>query len=108
MSTLGNNLNLGIMNSEMSCEIVLSYVSFAASVALEWLSHSSVRHHVALQITRRSTSVVTLVTLVWLFPCVLPHYVNFHLTSFNAGILTHSASVGLFPRVGPFVNVQSA
>ena len=95
------------MSSEMLCEVVLSYKSFAALVALE-RPLSSVRLHVALQIIRRSTSVVALVTFVWLFSCVLSHHVNFQLTSRNAGIFTHCASVRLFPRVGPFVGLQMA
>ena len=50
------------MNSEMSCKITLMLVSFAASVALEFLLHS-VRLHVALQLTIQSANVIALVTL---------------------------------------------
>ena len=46
----------------MSHELVLSSVSFAASVALERL-RPSVRYHVLLQIARRSANEVALVTL---------------------------------------------
>ena len=89
----------------MPFEIVLLCVSFAALVALE-RPHPSVRPHMVLQLTKRSTSVVALVTLVWLFPCVLPHHMFFQSTSCNAGILTHCSSVRLFPRVSPFVPFQ--
>ena len=99
--------NLGHVNSQMACQTSLALVSFCALVALERL-FPSVRYHVALQITRRGTSVVALVTLVWLFSCVVPHHVIFQLTSCNAGILAHCASVRLFPRVGPFVLLQMA
>ena len=101
------HLNLGHVNSEMFCELDLSSVSFVAFGAPERLL-PSVRHHVALQMTRSSTSVVALVTLVWLFSCVFPHHVNFQITSFNARIIAHCASVRLFPRVGLFVGIQSA
>ena len=94
------------MNPEMSCELFLSSVSFVAFSAPERLL-PSVRCHVALQLTRRSTIVVALVTLVWLFSCVLPHHVLFQITSCNAGILAHCASVRLFPRVGSFVLLQT-
>ena len=70
------NLNLVHVYSGMSCEIPLSFVSFAALVALERFL-PGVRCHVALQTTRRSAIVVTLVTLVWLFFCMLPHHVSF-------------------------------
>ena len=101
------NLNLGQVNPEMSCKLVLSSVSFVAFGAPETLL-PSVRNHVALQSTKRSASVVALVTLVWLFSCMLAHHVNFQFTSCNAGILAHCASVRLFPRVGPFVLLQFA
>ena len=91
----------------MFCELALSSVSFVAFVAPERL-FPSVRPHVALQVTRRSASVVALVTLEWLFSCMLPHHVNFQFTSCNAGILAHCASVRLFPRVGSFVGLQIA
>ena len=91
----------------MFCEIFLFCVSFSASVALERLL-PGVRYHVALQVTRRSASVIALVTLVWLFSCMLPHHMPFQITSPNAGILAHCASVRLFPRVGPFVLFQMA
>ena len=81
------------------------FVSFAASVALERL-FPSVRPHVALQMTRRNTSVVALVTLVWLFPRMLPHHVIFQMISCSAGKLTHCASVRLSPGVGSFVPPQ--
>ena len=71
------------MKLGMFCELVFSAVSFAALVALERLL-PSVCYHVALQITRRGASVVTLVTLEWLFSCVLSHHVNFQITSSNA------------------------
>ena len=70
------NLNLGFVNSEMSCENVLSSVSFVAFVAPERLL-STVSLHVLLQVTGRGASVVALVTLVWLFSCVIPHHVLF-------------------------------
>ena len=95
------------MNSDMFCEINISFVSFAASVALERLL-PSVRLHVLLQITRRSASVVALVTLEWPFSCVLPHHVPFQITILNAGKLTQCASVRLFSGVGPFVLLQMA
>ena len=62
ISDLGPNVN-----SVMFCEIPLVLVSFAAFVAPERLL-PTVRPHVALQVTRRSASVVALVTLVWLSP----------------------------------------
>ena len=99
------NLILGHVNFEMSCEICLCFVCFAALVALE-RPLSRVLPCVALQITRRSTNEVALVTLVWLFSCVLPHHMGFQVISCNAGILTHRAPVRLFPRVGPFVLLQ--
>ena len=102
-----NNLNLGHVNSEMFCERAFSSESFAAVVALERLL-SSVRHHVLLQMTRRSAIVVALVTLVWLFSCMLNHHVRFQISSCNAGILTHCAYMRLFTRVGPFVAFQIA
>ena len=86
----------------MFCELAISLVSFASLVALERLL-PTVRSHVALQITRRSTIEVALVTLEWPFSCVHHHHVNFQMASLNAGVLTHCASVRLFPRVGPFV-----
>ena len=89
----------------MFCEHALSSVSFAAWVAFERFL-SRVRHHVALQMTGRSASVVALVTLVWLFSCVVPHHVIFQTVSSNAGIFAHCASVRLFSRVGPFVPLQ--
>ena len=64
------------MNYGMFCKIVLSCVSFAALVAFE-RPLPSVRPHMPLQMTRRSTSVVALVTLVWLFSRVLPDHVLF-------------------------------
>ena len=95
-------INLGHVNHEMFCELVLSSKSFVALVALERLL-SSVRPHVALQMTRWSATEVALVTLVWFFSCVLPHHVLFQFTSCSAGKLTHCAAVRFFPRVGPFV-----
>ena len=95
------------MELGMFCEALFLCVSFATMVALERL-YPCVRPHVALQGTRRSTSVVALFTLVWLFPCMLPHHVNFQLTSCNGGKLARCASVKLFSRVGPFVRLQAA
>ena len=94
----------------MLCELVLLCVRSAAFVAFERLqsSVSSVRLHVALQMTRRSRSIVALVTLVWPFSCVLPHSMIFQITSSYAGKLTHCASVWLLPRVGSFVLLQMA
>ena len=63
----------------MFCEIILLSVSFVAMVALERLL-PSVRHHVALQVTRSSTGEVALVTLLWLFSCMVPHHMDFHIT----------------------------
>ena len=100
-------VNLGRVNSEMSCEFALSSVSIATFVTIERLI-PSVCYHVALQMTKRGTSVVALVTLEGLFSCMLPHHVNFQITSLNAGILAHCASVRLFPRVGSFVLLQVA
>ena len=88
-------------------ELVLSCVRFAALVALERLL-PSVRHHVALQVTKRSASVIALVTLERLFTCMLPHHVPFQLTSCNAGKLAPCASVRLFTRVGPFMGLEIA
>ena len=101
------NSDLGHVNSEMSCEIALLSVSFAALVTLEKL-FPSVRLHVVLQLKRRSASEVALVTLVWLFSRMVPHHVNFQLICGNAGKLAHCASERLFPRVGPFVVLQIA
>ena len=95
------------MFSEMFCEIPLVRISFAAFVTLESF-FTSVRLHVALQITRSGTSVIALAALVWLFSCVLPHHVIFQIFSCNAGKLAHCASVRLFPRVGAFVLLQIA
>ena len=72
----------GHMDLGMFCEILFVFVSFSTLVALERLL-PSVCYHVALQVTRRSASVVALVTLVWLFSCVVPHHVNFQITSLN-------------------------
>ena len=91
----------------MFCELALLSEGLAALVALEKLL-PSVRPHVALQLIRRSTSVVALVTLVWLFSGMVPHHVCFQIVSHNAGILAHCASVRLFPGVGPFVQIQFA
>ena len=101
------NLNLDRVNSNMFCEVVHLAVSFAAFVAPERL-FPTVRPHVALQVTRRSTGVVALVALVGFFSCMLPHRVNFQITSCNAGKLAHFASVRLFPSVSPFVLLQIA
>ena len=60
----------------MFCEIFLLSISFTASVALE-RPLPSVRHHVLLQMTRRSATIIALVTLVWLFSCVLSRHVLF-------------------------------
>ena len=102
-----DNLNLGHVSSEVFYEIPLVRVSFVAFVAPERL-FSTVRPHVALQMTRSNASVVALVTLVGFFSCMLPHHVLFQFTSCNAGIIAHCASVRLFPRVGPFVLLQIA
>ena len=50
------------MNFRMFYKILLTFVDFAAMVALEW-SFPSVRPHVSLQIIRSSASIVALVTL---------------------------------------------
>ena len=91
----------------MFCELLFLFVIFVALVALE-RPFPSVRPHVALQVARRSGSVVALVTLERLFSCMLPHHVICQMTSCNAGKLAHCASVTLFPRVGPFVGLQIA
>ena len=91
----------------MLCEQVLLFVSFAAFVALERLL-PGVRSNVALQMTRRSASVIALVTLEGLFSSVHPHHVNFQLNSLNAGKIARCASVRLFLRVGSFVALQIA
>ena len=101
-----NNPNLGHVNYAMSCETLFAFVSIAALSALEGLL-STMRPHVALQITRRCASIIALVTLAWLFSSVLPHHVKFHFIVSDAGILTHCASVRLFPRVGPFVLLRT-
>ena len=95
------------MNSRMFYKITPMFVSFAASVALEGLLHG-VRLHVALQMTRRSASIIALVTLEWLFSSVHPHHVLFQVTTCNAGKLASCASVRLFLRVGSFVALQGA
>ena len=95
------------MNFEMLCELDIPFEIFTALVALERF-HPRVRPNVALKMTRRSASVVTLVTLEWLFSCVHLQHVHFQITSCNAGILASCASVRLFPRVGPFVRLQVA
>ena len=100
-------VSLGRVNSEMSCEFALSSVSIATFVTIERLI-PSVYYHVALQMTKRGTSVVALVTLEGLFSCMLPHHVLFQMASSNAGILAHCASVRFFARVGPFVDLQAA
>ena len=102
-----NNVILGDVNSGMPCELALCIVIFVALVALE-KPFSRVRPHVALQLTRRSASEVTLVTLVWLFSSMVSHHVYFQIARSDAGVLAHCASVRLFPRVGPFVVHQSA
>ena len=79
-------------------QVSLVRVCFAALVALERLL-PRVRPHVALQVTRRSASIIALVTLERLFSCVHHHHVSFQLTSLNAGILASCASVRSFPRV---------
>ena len=91
----------------MFCELDIPFEIFTALVALERF-HPRVRPNVALKMTRRSASVVTLVTLERLFSCVDPHHVIFQLTSCNAGKLARCAYVRLFPRVGPFVHLQMA
>ena len=83
-------------------QVSLVRVCFAALVALERLL-PRVRPHVALQITKRSASVVALVTLEWLFSRVHPHHVHFQLTSLNEGKLAHCASVRPFLGVGSCV-----
>ena len=85
----------------MFCELDIPFEIFTALVALERF-HPRVRPNVALKMTRRSASVVTLVTLERLFSCVHPHNVNFQCTSSNERRLAHCASVRLFPRVGFF------
>ena len=90
----------------MLCEQVLSCVGFTAFVALERLL-PRVRHHVLLQITRLSASIVALVTLERRFSCVLRHNVNFQHLSCNAGKLL-GASVWLFLRGVYFVLLQIA
>ena len=75
-----------LMSLEMFCELIFSFESFLALVALEW-SLTSVRPRVTLQITRLGASKVALVTLERLLSCMHPHYVEFQTTSCNAGIL---------------------
>ena len=104
---MGNQVNLGHMNSEVLCKIYLVFLSFTALVTSE-TPLPGVRLHVVLKITRRNASIVALVTLEWLFSCVVPHHVLFQLTSFNAGKLASCASVRLFPRVGSFVPLHIA
>ena len=92
---------------DMSCELDLPFEIFTAFVALERF-HPRVRQCVALQLTRRSASVIALATFVWLFSCVVPHHVIFQMTTCNAEKLASCASVRLFTRVGPFVLLQMA
>ena len=92
------NADLGV-NSGMICEQVLSCVSFTAFVALERLL-PRVRHHVLLQITRLSASIVALVTIERRFSCVLRHNVNFQHLSCNAGKLLCICVA--FPKRGLF------
>lgn len=90
------------MNSGTLCEQVLSCVSFTAFVALERLL-PRVRHHVLLQMTRLSASIVALVTLERLFSCVLRHNVNFKHLSCNAGNLLCICVA--FPKRGLFCSI---
>ena len=83
----------------MFCELDIPFEIFTALVALERF-HPRVRPNVALKMTRRSASVVTLVTLERLFSCVDPHHVPFQMTSCNAGKLAICASMRLLHRVG--------
>ena len=83
----------------MLCEQVLSCVGFTAFVALERLL-PRVRHHVLLQITRLSASIVAVVTLERRFSCVLRHNVNFQHLSCNAGKLLCICVA--FPKRGLF------
>ena len=106
-SRFDSKSDLACVDSYMLCEVNLLFVSFAASIALERLL-PRVRPHVALQVTRRSASIIALVTLERPFSCVVAHHVNFQLTSCNAGKPARCASVRLFPRVGPFVALQIA
>ena len=95
------------MNFAMFFKISLFFVSLAALFALEW-SLPCVFLHVALQMTRRSASIVALVTFERLFSCVLSHRVKFQPCSCNAWILAACASVRLFSRVRPLVPLQAA
>ena len=104
---INHNADLWRVNSRMLCEQVLSCVSFAAFVALERFQ-PRMRHHVLLQITGLSASIIALVTLERLFSCVVSHYVLFQFTSCNAGKLARFAYVRLFLRVGSFVALQMA
>ena len=71
------------MNFDMFYKTLVTFVSFAAFVALEW-SLPSVLPHVLLQITRSSESKVALVTFERLSSGVLSHYVNFQMNRLNA------------------------
>ena len=73
------------VNEEVGLQTVISAKWFVALWTIEPLAR--VRLHVALQMTRRSASIIALVTLEWLFSCVHPHHVIFQLTSMNAGKL---------------------
>ena len=71
---------LNLVGARMFCELRFPFVSFITLVALEW-SLQGMCLHVALQLTRRSTTVVALVTFERLFFCVHPHHVFFQLGS---------------------------
>ena len=106
-SRFDSKSDLACVDSYMFCEVILSFVSLAASVAPE-RSPARVRPHVALQLTRTHGSEVALVTLEGLFSSVHPHHVLFQVTTCNAGKLASCASVRLFLRVGSFVALQMA
>ena len=76
-------LSLGHVDYHMFRQLVFPCESFATFVALE-RSQPRVRPHMALQMTRRSASIIALVALEWLFSCVIHHHVNFQFTSLNA------------------------
>ena len=94
-----------LMSIEMFCEVIFSFESFLALVALEW-PLPSVFPRVFLQVTRCRGSVVALLTFEWPFSRMQTHNVNFQGTSCDARILAQCASVWLFSRVRPLVRLQ--
>ena len=104
---LKNNTDLGRVNSGMLCEQVLSCVGFTAFVALERLL-PRVRHHVLLQITRLSASIVALVWLHLKGVSPVCFAIMWIFNTFLVMLENCCASVWLFPRGVYFVLLQIA